>query len=128
MNQYHILNPRTGKVYITWDAHFDELHTYNKKELLSADFKDKEWAPSNDMLFVNLTQLKLTDDQLPADDWDISIPRPTDIYVSPSTTSLGRVNDTGDDESDHSSDDTILKELKNTDFARPSEAHCFILN
>ena len=41
-NQYHILNPHTGKVYITQDAHFNELHMYNKKELLSADFKDEE--------------------------------------------------------------------------------------
>ena len=55
MNQYRILNPRTGKVHITQDAHFDELHMYNKKGLLSADFEDEEWAPSDDALFVDLT-------------------------------------------------------------------------
>ena len=101
---------------------------YNKKGLLSADFKDKEWASSNDALFINLTQLKLTDDQPPTDDWDIPIPRPTDTYISPPATPLGGVNDTSDNESDHNSDDTILEGLKNMDFARPSEAHWFTLN
>ena len=56
-NQYWILNPWTSKVHIRQDVHFDELHTYDKKELLPADFEDKEWAPDDDKLFVNLTQL-----------------------------------------------------------------------
>ena len=58
----------------------------------------------------------------------MTISKPTDAYVSPSATSLEGVNDTSDDESDHNSDDTILEGLKNTDFTRLSEAHCFILN
>ena len=53
---------------MTQDAHFNELHIYNKKGLLSADFEDKEWALSNDTLFIDLTQLKLTDNQPPTDD------------------------------------------------------------
>ena len=121
INQYRILNPRTGKVYVIRDIHFDELHIYNKKGLLPVDFENEKWAPSNDELFVDITQLILSNNKTPDDAWDIPIPRPTDAYGTPPYTPLGGADNTGDT-------NLLLEEIKDMKFAQPSEAHRFAYN
>ena len=43
-NWYYILNIHISKVHIAQDVHFNKLHTYKKKRLLSVNFKNEKWA------------------------------------------------------------------------------------
>lgn len=102
------------------DVHFNELHTYNKKELLSVDFKNEKWASDNDDLFINITQLILNSDET-FDVWDTFILRSINTYSTSLSTPLERADN---------ADDTnfLLKELKDMKFAQLSETYFFAHN
>ncbi len=57
INQYWVYDPQSGRVSVTRDLHFDEVHCYDKKDLKPQDFADDEWQKEDDELFAGLTHI-----------------------------------------------------------------------
>ena len=71
-NQYRVYDPHSGRVSVTRDAHFDEAHLYDRKDLKPQEFADDEWHKKDDELFADPTDI--LDASEPTPEWH-TIPR-----------------------------------------------------
>ena len=86
-----------------------KLHTYDKKRLLSVNFKNEKWASSDDELFIDITQLILSNNEISDNIWNISILRFINTYSTSLSASLKRADNADDT-------DFFLKEIKDIKF------------
>ena len=94
-------DPRTGKVSVTRDIHFDKIHSYDRKNLVPEEFADKEWHDEDDKEFENPTNISDVSEENSSPAEGILLPRRiTEISdsVGDSASELSNLDDSPNDQ------------------------------
>ena len=75
---YRVYDPYSGRVSITRNVHFDEVHYYDKKDIKPKEFADDEWHKEDDELFANLRNILDTSKAIP--DFNIILCKSFETY------------------------------------------------